>query len=141
MLEVAVDMIQKIDYYHIEIPDNPGAAFRVLSGLKKAGVNLLACCGFPLGGGKVQIDLVPEHYESFRNAAARLDLQLSERKHAFLIQGGDRVVAVADTFEKLAVHRVNIVAHQAVSTGTGHCGMILWVEPDDYERASEALGF
>jgi len=134
-------MIQKIDYYHIEIPDNPGAAFQILSGLKKAGVNLLACCGFPLGGGKVQIDLVPEHYESFRKAAAGLALQLSERKRAFLIQGGDRVVDVADTFEKLAFHSVNIVAYQAISTGTGHWGMILWVEPDDYERASEALGF
>jgi hypothetical protein len=118
-------MIQEIDYYHIEIPDNPGAAFRILSGLKKAGVNLLACCGFPLGGGKVQIDLVPEHYESLRKAAARLDLQLSECKRAFLIQA-DRAVAVADTFEKFAVHSVNIVAHQAVSTGTGHWGMILW---------------
>ena len=58
-----------------------------------------------------------------------------------MIQGGDPAVAVADTFEKLAVHSVNIVAHQAVSTGTGYWGMILWVEPDDYERASEALGF
>jgi hypothetical protein len=134
-------MIHKIDYYHIEIPDNPGAAFRVLSDLQKAEVNLLACCGFPLGSGKVQIDLVPEHDESFRKAAARLDLQLSERKRAFLIQGGDRAVAVADTFEKLAVHSVNIVAHQAVSAGQGHWGMILWVEPDDYERASEAFGF
>jgi hypothetical protein len=134
-------MIHKIDYYHIEIPDNPGETFRILSGLKKAGVNLLACCGFPLGSGKVQIDLVPEHYESFRKAAARLDLQLSERKRAFLIQGGDRAVAVTATFEKLAVHSVNIVAHQAVSAGQEHWGMILWVEPDDYERASEALGF
>ncbi len=61
------------------------------------GGNLLACCGFPLGDGKVQIDLVPEYHESFRNAAARLDLQLSERKGAFLIQGGDRVVAVVPT--------------------------------------------
>ncbi|MHC4138203.1 MAG: hypothetical protein ACYS0K_24985 [Planctomycetota bacterium] len=36
-------MIHKIDYYHIEIPDNLVAAFRALSSLKKAGVNLLAC--------------------------------------------------------------------------------------------------
>ncbi len=50
-------------------------------------------------------------------------------------------MAVADTFEKLAFHSVNIVAHQAISTGTGHWEMTLWVEPDDYERASGALGF
>lgn len=29
-------MIHKVDYYHIEILDNLGAAFWVLSGLKKA---------------------------------------------------------------------------------------------------------
>ncbi len=34
-------MIHKIDYYHIEIPDNPGAAFWVLLGLKKAGGQLV----------------------------------------------------------------------------------------------------
>ena len=28
-------MIHKVDYYHIEILDNPGAAFWVLLGLKK----------------------------------------------------------------------------------------------------------
>ena len=110
-------MIHKIDYYHIEIPDNLVAAFHALSSLKKPGVNLLACFGFPLGSGKVQIDLIPEHYESFRKAAARLDLQLSERKRAFLIQGGDRAVAVADTFEKLAARSVNIVAHHATLAG------------------------
>lgn len=43
----------------------------------------------------MQIDLIPEPYESFRKAAARLDLQLSESKRAFLIQGGDRAFAAA----------------------------------------------
>ncbi len=64
-------MIHKIDYYRIEIPDNPGAAIRILSGLKKAGVNLLACCCFNLGGGKVQIDLEPE--TTSRSARLRPD--------------------------------------------------------------------
>jgi len=133
--------IHKVDSYHIRVSDRPEEAHRVLLGLKEAGVNLLACCGFPIGDDKVQIDLVPEHYETFRKATARLGLSLSEHKRAFLIQGGDRVGAMADTFGKLASRGINIVASQAVSAGGGRCGMILWVEAADYERASEAFGF
>ena len=130
-----------MDYYYIKVPDKPGEALQCLLGLKEAGVNLLACCGFPIGGGQAQIDLVPEHDESFRKAAARLNLPLSERKRAFLIQEGDRVGAVADTFGKFANKGINIVAYQAVSAGSGRWGMILWVAPEDYARAGEALGF
>ena len=103
-------------------------------------MNLLACCGFPIGGGKAQFDLVPEHDETFRKAAAGLDPSLSERKGAFLIRGGDRVGAVADTFANLAGREVNIVGSQALSAGGGQWGMILWVKPADYARATEALG-
>ena len=135
------DTIHKVDYYYIEVPDKPGEALRVLLGLKEAGVNLLACCGFPIGGGKAQIDLVPQHDESFRRASARLGLVLSDRKRAFLVQGGDRVGAAADIFGDLATKSINIIASQAVSTEAGCWAMIFWVKPDDYDRASEALGF
>lgn len=47
-----MDLIHKIDYYHIEILEPPGAAFQVRPGLKKAEANLLACCGCSLGSGK-----------------------------------------------------------------------------------------
>ena len=134
------DKISKVHYYYVEVPDKSGEALRILLGLKKAGVNLLAYCGFPIGGGKAQLDLVPEHDETFRKAAAGLDLSLSERKGAFLIQGGDRVGAVADAFAKLAGKEVNIVGSQALCAGGGQWGMILWVKPADDERASEALG-
>jgi len=135
------DTIHKVDYYHVQLPDKPGETLRILLGLKEAGVNLLACCGFPIGDGRAQIDFVPEYDEAFRKAAGRLGLELSDRKPAFLIQGGDRVGAAADSFAKLASGNVNIVASQALSVGAGRWGMILWVKPTDYERACEALGF
>lgn len=131
----------KVDYYYVEVPDKPGEALRILLGLKEAHVNLLACCGFPVGDGKAQLDLVPENDDAFRRAAASLGLRLSERKHAFLVQEGDRVGAVADIFAKLAKKGINIVASQGVSDGAGRYGMILWVKPADYQQASEALGF
>jgi hypothetical protein len=103
-------------------------------------VNLLAFLGFPLAGGQSQLDLVPEDSESLKAAAEQAAVTLSEAKRAFLIQGDDRVGAVADAMAKLAEANVNVTAAAAAGAGAGRYGMILWVAPADYERAADALG-
>ena len=103
-------------------------------------MNLLATCGFPIEGSRTQIDLVPEDTETFREVADKLDLRLSDRKRAFLIQGEERVGAAADIYEKVAKQGIDVVAAQALSAGAGRWAMILWVNPADHERASKALG-
>ena len=123
----------------LEVPDTPGEGARILTALQQEGINLLACCGFPLPSGKVQIDLVPEKGEALRKVARKLDVQLSDPKKAFLIQGRDRIGAVAETFTKLAHENINLVAAQALSSGSGHWAMILWVKPADYQQASKVL--
>ncbi len=134
------DTIRKIYYYYIEVPDKPGESFRTLLALKAAGVNLLAYCSFPIGSGRSQIDLVPEELEALRDAAGKLPQRLSDRKAAFLIQGEERIGAAAEYFEKLATQGINVVASQVISAGGGRWGMILWVKPTDFDRASKALG-
>ena len=133
------DTIHQVDYYHVEVPDQPGEGARLLAGLQQEGINLLACCGFPLPGGTIQIDLVPEKGEDRRQAARKLDLKLSDPKKAFLIQGKDRIGAVAETFGKLANEKINLVAAQALAAGAGQWGMLFWVKPADDQRASQAL--
>jgi hypothetical protein len=113
---------------------------RILSALKGSGVNLLAYLGFPLGGGQSQIDLVPEDPDALKEAAARASITLSEAKRAFLVQGGDRVGAVADTTAKLAEANINVTAAAATGAGSERYGMILWVAPADYENAAGVLG-
>jgi hypothetical protein len=134
------DTVRSVEYYYVTVPDEPGEGQRVLSALKDSGVNLLAFLGFPLGGGRSQIDLVPEDAESLRQAAEQASITLSEAKRAFLIQGDDRVGAVADTTAKLAEANVNLTAAAAAGAGSGRYGMIVWVAPADYERAAAALG-
>jgi hypothetical protein len=111
-----------------------------MSALKEGGVNLLAYLGFPVGGGQSQIDLVPEDPGSLREAVERAGMTLSEAKRAFLIQGDDRVGAVADTTAKLGEANINVTAAAATGAGSGRYGMILWVAPADYEKAADALG-
>jgi hypothetical protein len=139
--EVAMaDTVQSVEYYYVTVSDAPGEGQRILSALKDGGVNLLAVLGFPLGGGQSQIDLVPEDPESLREGAERAGVTLSDARRAFLIQGDDRVGAVADTTAKLGEANINVTAIAATGAGSGRFGMILWVAPGDYERAAEALG-
>jgi hypothetical protein len=134
------DTVRRIDYYYVTVPDTPGEGQRVLSTLKESGVNLVAFLGFPVGGGQTQIDLVPEDPQSLREAAEGAGIALSEAKRAFLVQGDDRVGAVADTTAKLAEANVNVTAAAATGGGAGRYGMIIWVAAADYERAADALG-
>jgi len=134
------DTVRRVDYYYVTVPNTPGEGERILSALKESEINLLAYLGFPSGGGQSQVDLVPEDPASFRQAAERAGLTLSDAKRAFLIQGDDRVGAVTNTAAKLAEANINITAAAATSAGSGRYGMILWVAPDEYERAAEVLG-
>ena len=133
------DMVQSVDYYYVTVPDVPGEGQRILSAFKDSGVNLLAFLGFPEGG-QSQLDLIPEDPEALKRAAEEAGVTLSEAKRAFLIQGDDRVGAVADAMEKLAEANVNVTAAAAAGAGSGRYGMIVWVSAADVQRAAEALG-
>jgi hypothetical protein len=134
------DTVRGVEYYYVTVPDEPGEGQRILSALKNSGVNLLAYLGFPLGGGQSQIDLVPDDPELLKDVAERAGITLSEAKRAFLVQGDDRVGAVADTTAKLAEANINVTAAAATGAGSGRYGMILWVAPADQETAADALG-
>lgn len=133
------ESIRAVDYFYIETPDKPGEAARALRHLKAAGVNLLAFSGFPKGR-RAQLDFVPADAAAFRAVAKQAGWKLKGPKKGFLIQGDDRVGAVADLLAKLAAARVNVTATDAVCAGAGRFGVILWVKPRDVKRAATAFG-
>ena len=132
--------VRRIDYYYVTVPDAPGGGRRVFSSLAERGVNLLAVLAFPVGDGKSQVDLVPEDPAALESAAGQAGLELSPRKHAFLVQDDDRVGAMAEVAGKLADAGINVTAAAAVAAGNGRYGMLLWVSPADYETAATVLG-
>jgi hypothetical protein len=134
------DTVRRIDYRYAIIDHQPGEGFRVAAALKEAGINLLAFSAFPAQEGKAQAVFVPESDEALMRAAKSVGLELSPRKHAFLIQGDDRPGALADLLRKLGDGKINVVATDAVCAGSGRYGCILWVKPEDYDKAAKALG-
>jgi hypothetical protein len=133
------DTVRRVEYRYATVPNAPGEVQSILSALEERGVNLVAFLGFPEGG-QSQIDLVAEDPDALRGAAEAAGVALSEPKRAFLIQGDDRVGAVAEATGKLAEADVNVTAAAAVASGSGSYGMIVWVAPGDYDRAASVFG-
>lgn len=130
--------VRKASYYSMKVPQRPGSGAQLLAALKAARVNLLAFTGFPEGGG-AQVDFVPQDNAKFVKAARAAKLRISARKTAFLVQGDDRVGALAQAMGRLARAKLNVVSVQAVTAGKRRFGAILWVKPKDVAKAARAL--
>ena len=133
------DRVRKVSYCTLEVPSRPGRAAAALAALREAGVDLLAFTGFPLGGGRAQLDFAAESLAGVRRVARREGWRLGRPKRAFLVQGGDRVGAVHAHLGRLAEAGINVTAVDAITAGAGRYGVILWVKPRDVARAARAL--
>jgi hypothetical protein len=132
------DAVRKVYYFSLSVPDKPGETFKVLAALVSAGVNLLACTGFPRGR-RAQIDVVPDDTRKFSAAAKKAGFAFMPKKAGFLIQGEDRPGALADNLKLLADKKINVVAVDGLTAGHGRWGAILWVAPEDVNRAGRVL--
>jgi hypothetical protein len=134
------DRVRKVNYCYAKVSARAGQGAAVLDELKKADVNLLAFSGFPIGGGKAQLDLVTEDMASVRRVARKNGWRLSKNKKGFLVQGDDRVGACHRHLQKLADQKINVTAADGLAAGKGRYAMILWVKPKVYARAARVLG-
>lgn len=132
-------MIRKVNYCKMKVSSRAGQGVKVLGALKDEGVDLLAFTGFPVGGGKSQVDLVATKMSGIQRVAKKNKWQISKTKKGFLVQGTDELGAVHKVLGRLASENINVVAADAVAAGKGRYGMILWVNPKFYNRAAKIL--
>ena len=132
------DVVRQVEYFYVQVPHKPGEAAKALRALKDGGVNLLAFSGFPEGR-RAQMDFIPADAATFKNVAKANKWKLVGPKRGFLIQGDDRVGAIADLVGRLAEAKINITAIDAVATD-GTYGALCWVGPRDVNKAAQVLG-
>jgi hypothetical protein len=132
------DEIRRVESYSLEVADEPGEAYRVLSWLEEAGVKLVYFTAYPIGGRKAKLDLVVEDPSALVEVAAKHGLAPLGRTPAFMVSGHNGVGRAARVLRHLADARINVHA----ATGTvqrGDYGIIVWIQPADLEAALQAL--
>src|SRR5262245_57533483 len=108
------DKILRAPFFSVEVPDKPGEGAKIIFGLQRAGLNLLAFSGFPTHEGTAEIHLIVSDPDELRSVAARAGFPVMGPKTCFLIQGEDRVGALADVVTKLKEAKINMKALDAL---------------------------
>jgi hypothetical protein len=132
--------VRTVDYYYTVVQDRPGQAAELLSLLSQSGVDMLAFSIVPTGPAHTQLQLYPASANQLLSTAKRAGLDLTGPQHALLVQGEDELGALVDVHRTLADHEVNVYASSGVVTPGGGFGYVLYVRPEDYKKAAQALG-
>jgi hypothetical protein len=132
--------IRRVEYFTTTVQDQPGEAYKLLSQLADLGLNLLAFTAVPVGPLRAQLTIFPEDPLRMADAARKAGLVLDGPHLALLVQGDDELGALARIHAKLYEAAVNIYASSGVADGRGSFGYIIYVRPEDYERAASTLG-
>lgn len=132
--------VRAVEYFNVTVKDRPGEAYRLLSELASADVNLLAFSAVPCGPEVTQLVVFPDRTEGLTAVAERAGLVLTGPQRAILVQGDDRLGALAEVHGKLFKAKVNVYASTGITDGKGDYGCILYVKPGDFKSATHALG-
>ncbi len=131
--------IRRADYYYITVKAEPEEGYKLLSEFAELGVNLLAFTAIPFGPIRSQLTLFPEDALKMEDAAKKAGIVLDGPHPALLVQGDDQLGVLAEIHEKLYDANVHVFASSGVSDGRGGYGYVIYVRPEEYERAAAAL--
>ncbi len=132
--------IHKVDYFYTTVKDQPGEAYKLLTALADLGVNLLAFNAIPLGSAAAQISLFPEDSMLFVDITKKAGIKIEGPNPALLIQGDDEIGVLAEIHQKLYSADINVYSANCVTTGKGTFGYLIYLSPDEYDRALSVLG-
>lgn len=132
--------VKRVEYFYTTITDVPDEGFQLLTRLAELGINLLAFTAVPVGPMRIQFALFPEDATKLGTMAKQIGFTLDGPHTALLVQGDDELGALAVVHRKLSQAGVSVYASSGVADGRGGYGYVIYVRPDQVERAVSALG-
>ncbi|MBI4565671.1 MAG: hypothetical protein HY716_13335 [Planctomycetes bacterium] len=119
----------------VSFPNRPGELNKVLEAMAKAGVNVLAFCGWPEGEGS-KVSFVPDHDEKARKTLSSAGLNAREST-VVCFTGPSGQGSGTKLTSKLAKAGINIEVSYATTVGEGEALAVLGVK--DVEAALKAI--
>jgi len=131
--------IRRVEYFYTTLRDRPGEAYKLLAQMAEMGLNMLAFTAVPVGPTQTQLTIFPEDFGKMALAAKRAGMSLDGPHSALLVQGDDELGALAEIHQDLYEADVNVYASTGVTDGRGSFGYLIYVRPEDFDRAAKAL--
>jgi hypothetical protein len=130
---------RKVEYFYVTANGEPEEAYELLTNLSSLGINLLAFTSVPIGPRSVQFSLFPADPARFQTLAKGIGLAVSGPFPAVLVQGADEAGVLARIHRQLRDAGAEVYASSAVTDGKGYFGYVIYVKPQEAERAVSAL--
>lgn len=130
---------RNMEYFYTTVSAKADETFDLLDNLARLGVNFAALTLVPIGPDSTQLTLFPEDASSLQAVAKQTGLSINGPHQAVLVQGDDEIGVLAEIHSHLRAQDVEVFASTAITDGRGHYGCILYLRPEDAERAVNAL--
>ncbi len=132
--------IKKVEYFNITVGDQAGEGSKLLSLFAGVGVNLLAFKSVPVAPGRTRFTLFPNDGCKMAEGAKKAGLEIEGPHAALLIQGDqDESGALAGIYEKLSGACIHVAESSGIADIKGSYGVVLYLRPEDCEKAATAL--
>jgi hypothetical protein len=131
--------IRKVEYYNVTVGTHAGEGAKLLALFAGAGVSLLAFKAVPREPGRIQFTLFPNDGLKMIAGAKKARLELDGPHAALLIKDNDESGALADIYEKLSQADVPVNESSGIADINGGYGVVLYLEPEDCDKAMAAL--
>lgn len=131
--------VRPVEYFYLRVETDPHKAYDFLAQLASEDINLLAFSAVPFGPNHFELTIFPEKSVNFQALAEQAGWNAAGPQHAILIQGDDRLGAVADIHRKLQEAGVSVYASSGVTDGHGRYGYVIYTREGDHLSAAKAL--
>jgi hypothetical protein len=132
--------IRRIEYFYTNIKDQPGEAYHLLTRLETLGTQLLAFSAMPTGINTTQFALFVDDARQFERLARQANIVLDGPYLALLVQGDAKLSELADIHRRLFEGTVNVYASVGIADDQGKYDYVIYIRPDEFERAARLLG-
>lgn len=128
-----------VEYGYVRLQGDPDDAYAWLHELAKADVDLHAFSAIPFGPDHVELTLFPSDTGVVRALARQRGATFLGPYRAVLVQGDDRLGALAVVHAHLRRAGVRVYASTGVTDGRGGFGYVVYVREADVDAARTAL--
>ena len=132
--------IKRVEYFAILVDGNAGEAYKLLSTFSAVGIGLLAFKAVPAEDGPTRFHLFPNDSAKMKEGANKAGLNPEGPYPAIIIKSdSDEPGECADIFRKLSHANVNVIEAIGIADIKDSYGVVLYLNPEDFERAMAAL--
>jgi hypothetical protein len=130
---------RRLEYFNVTMNVRADEAYEVLDSLAKLGANFTAINAVPVGPQSTQLTLFPEDASMLQAIAKQANIPLLGPYPAVIVQGEDQPGVLAEIHKRLHEDHIQAFTSTAITDGKGRYGCILYLRPEDADRAVQAL--